>query len=120
MQDRGLQSLRGDSFSQKQEASGDILRAMTSLKEAGVLKKWGAALEEPFDRRNVFLGDLKRVGVLNPSGIGIASISMLHALYQVAKGIFIEFVEHMRDLCFNYSQCVMQGMTKLFCSLWWE
>jgi hypothetical protein len=48
---------------------------MNALKEAGVLKKWGAALEDPFDRRNVFLGDLKRIGVLNPSGIGVTSIS---------------------------------------------
>ena len=47
---------------------------MNALKENGVLKKWGAELEEPYDRRNVFLGDLKRVGVLNPSGIGVASI----------------------------------------------
>lgn len=47
---------------------------MNALKEGGVLKKWGAGLEEPYDRRNVFLGDLKRVGVLNPSGIGVASI----------------------------------------------
>lgn len=59
---------------QKYEYSRDILQAMNALKEGGVLQKWGAELEEPFDRRNVFLGDLKRVGVLNPSGIGIASI----------------------------------------------
>ncbi|CAL8463088.1 g2622 [Coccomyxa elongata] len=58
----------------KYEYSGDILQAMNKLKEGGVLKKWGAELEEPYDRRNVFLGDLKRVGVLNPSGIGVASI----------------------------------------------
>ncbi|EIE27406.1 hypothetical protein COCSUDRAFT_52156 [Coccomyxa subellipsoidea C-169] len=58
----------------KYEYSGDILQAMNALKEGGVLKKWGAGLEEPYDRRNVFLGDLKRVGVLNPSGIGVASI----------------------------------------------
>jgi hypothetical protein len=59
---------------QKYAYSGDILQAMNALKEGGVLKKWGAELEKPYDRRNVFLGDLKRVGVLNPSGIGVASI----------------------------------------------
>lgn len=59
---------------QKQEASAQVLEAMTALKEGGVLQKWGAALAEPFDRRNVFMGDLKRVGVLNPQAIGVASI----------------------------------------------
>ena len=48
---------------------------MNALKEGGVTKKWGAALQEPFQRRNVFMGELKRVGVLNPQAIGIASIS---------------------------------------------
>ena len=62
-------------FLQKQEASGEILQAMNALKEGGVTQKWGAALQEPFQRRNVFMGELKRVGVLNPQAIGIASIS---------------------------------------------
>ena len=48
---------------------------MNALKEGGVTQKWGAALQEPFQRRNVFMGELKRVGVLNPQAIGIASIS---------------------------------------------
>ena len=60
---------------QKQEASADILQAMNALKEGGATQKWGAALQEPFQRRNVFMGELKRVGVLNPQAIGIASIS---------------------------------------------
>ena len=59
---------------QKQAASALVLEAMNALKEGGVLKKWNAAAAEPFQRRNVFLGELKRVGVLNPSGIGVASI----------------------------------------------
>jgi hypothetical protein len=59
---------------QKQEASALVLEAMTALKEGGMLQKWGAALAEPFPRRNVFMGDLKRVGVLNPQAIGVASI----------------------------------------------
>lgn len=62
-------------FLQKQETSGEILQAMNALKEGGVTQKWGAALQEPFQRRNVFMGELKRVGVLNPQAIGIASIS---------------------------------------------
>ena len=67
---------------QKQEASADILTAMNALKEGGVTQKWGAALQEPFQRRNVFMGELKRVGVLNPQAIGIASISeaLSHAM----------------------------------------
>ena len=60
--------------SEKQDASAAVLQAMTGLKEGGLLQKWGAELEEPFSRRNVFLGELKRVGVLNPSAIGVASI----------------------------------------------
>ena len=52
---------------------------MNALKEGGVTKKWGAALQEPFQRRNVFMGELKRVGVLNPQAIGIASISKAQA-----------------------------------------
>ena len=52
---------------------------MNALKEGGVTKKWGAALQEPFQRRNVFMGELKRVGVLNPQAIGIASISRAQA-----------------------------------------
>ncbi len=52
---------------------------MNALKEGGVTKKWGAALQEPFTRRNVFMGELKRVGVLNPQAIGIASISRAQA-----------------------------------------
>lgn len=60
---------------QKQEASADILQAMNALKEGGATPKWGAALQEPFQRRNVFMGELKRAGVLNPQAIGIASTS---------------------------------------------
>lgn len=65
---------------QKYEYSGDILQAMNALNNGGVLKKWGAELDKPYDRRNVFLGDLKRVGVLNPSGIGVASLREYVAL----------------------------------------
>ena len=60
---------------QKQECSAEIMQAMVALKDGGVAQKWGAALQEPLQRRNVFMGELKRVGVLNPQAIGIASIS---------------------------------------------
>ena len=52
---------------------------MNALKDGGVTQKWGAALQEPFQRRNVFMGELKRVGVLKPEAIGIASISEAHS-----------------------------------------
>ena len=74
--------------SEKQDASAAVLEAMTGLKEGGLLKKWGAELEEPFSRRNVFLGELKRVGVLNPSAIGVASIRerTLEPLLGISRG----------------------------------
>ena len=66
---------------------------MNALKEGGVTKKWGAALQEPFQRRNVFMGELKRVGVLNPQAIGIASISMAQAVL-------------VADLCCSQGECM--------------
>jgi hypothetical protein len=59
---------------QKQEASRGVLEAMQELQAKGALKKWGAALDPPLQRRNVFMGDLRQLGVLNPEIIGVPSV----------------------------------------------
>ena len=73
---------------------------MNALKEGGVTKKWGAALQEPFQRRNVFMGELKRVGVLNPQAIGIASISRAHTV------LFADF-------CCSHAKCMPKRLMPL-------
>lgn len=45
------------------EAAGDVMDAMNALRDAGAVPKWGAVLAEPPARCNVFLGELKRVGI---------------------------------------------------------
>lgn len=45
------------------DAASDVMDAMKALREAGAVPKWGAVLEAPPARSNVFLGELKRVGV---------------------------------------------------------
>lgn len=55
-------------LSVKQEASSDVLKAFDGLSEAGVLKKWGLEVES-LGRRSIFLGDLKLMGIKDPSKI---------------------------------------------------
>lgn len=43
-------------YLQKQEVTGDVLKTMQALSEAGAVKKWSSALEGLPDRRNVMLG----------------------------------------------------------------
>ena len=95
---------------QKQEASALVLEAMNALKDGGVLKKWNAAGAEPFSRRNVFLGDLKRVGVLNPSGIGVASIR---------EGVRQLALHAVHGSCHQDLAVTVQGMTRRSCLRWW-
>eukprot|EP00884_Botryococcus_braunii_P012173 jgi/Botrbrau1/20957/Bobra.0135s0075.1 len=54
--------------------TSDVLAAFKALKEGGELKKWGAGLDPPLERRNVSLWELKTVGVKTPEAIGTPSI----------------------------------------------
>jgi len=62
-------ALRKAPPSEKYEYSKDVLSA---LKEAGALRLWGSAAS--VERRNVVLWELKRVGIKEPSVIGVSSI----------------------------------------------
>ncbi len=65
-------ALRKAPPSEKYEYSKDVLAAMSALKEAGALRLWGSAAS--VERRNVVLWELKRVGIKEPSVIGVSSI----------------------------------------------
>lgn len=60
--------------SEKVPASSEVLRSMTDLKAAGAVPRWGAALTGSLERRNVFLGELKQMGILSPDQLGTPSI----------------------------------------------
>lgn len=51
----------------------DILNAMEALSKGGAAPKWGAGLGQ-IDRRNVFLGELSRVGIRKSDIIGKPSV----------------------------------------------
>lgn len=60
---------------QKLEYSADVLAAMNALKEAGAIPKWGsAAASGTLSRRNVFMGELKQMGIKNPDRMAIPSV----------------------------------------------
>lgn len=70
---------------QKQEYSADILKALEAAKEAGALKKWGAA---PIPERvNVFQGELKRVGVRTPGAIATPTVRNERAFLVTVVGV---------------------------------
>lgn len=58
---------------QRQEYNIDILNAMEALSKEGNVPKWGGALQD-LDRRNVFIGELSRVGIKKPDLIGKPSV----------------------------------------------
>mmetsp|Transcript_12439 Transcript_12439/g.37406 ORF Transcript_12439/g.37406 Transcript_12439/m.37406 type:complete len:338 (-) Transcript_12439:3-1016(-) len=60
--------------SEKYNASSDVLEAMKALKESGAIKKWGKIADEGVTRRNVFLGELKKVGIKNPEAVATPSV----------------------------------------------
>lgn len=45
---------------------------MEALEKDGAVPKWGVGLQE-VSRRNVFIGELRRVGIKNPEVIGTPS-----------------------------------------------
>lgn len=46
---------------------------MEALSKEGAIPKWGSGLQDA-SRRNVFIGELKRVGIKNPDLIGKPSV----------------------------------------------
>lgn len=58
---------------QRQEYTIDILNAMEALSKEGAVPKWGCGLQD-LDRRNVFIGELSRVGIKKPNLIGTPSV----------------------------------------------
>lgn len=75
-----LREYRAAPPSLKREASIDVAAVCKSLKENGVLRKWGAALEEAnvngggLTRRPVGFADLRLVGIKSPEAIGRVSV----------------------------------------------
>lgn len=47
---------------------------MTALASSGALPNFGAAADDGLVRRNVFLGELKRVGIQDPESLGTPSV----------------------------------------------
>eukprot|EP00873_Tetraselmis_striata_P011800 jgi/Tetstr1/432064/TSEL_021535.t1 len=60
--------------SEKVTASSEVLRSMSDLRDAGAVPSWGAALNGSLERRNVFLGELKQMGILSPDQLGTPSV----------------------------------------------
>jgi hypothetical protein len=60
---------------QKLEYSADVLAAMNALQAAGAIPKWGsAATSGTLSRRNVFMGELKQMGIKSPDRMAIPSV----------------------------------------------
>ena len=70
---------------QKQEYSGDILKALNDLKKEGGLQKWGS-VKSP-ERVNVFQGELKKVGVKNTGAIATPTIRNERAFLITTVGV---------------------------------
>ena len=58
---------------QRKEYAIDILNALEALSKEGATPKWGCGLEQ-VSRRNVFIGELSRVGIKKPELIGKPSV----------------------------------------------
>ncbi|GIL79550.1 hypothetical protein Vretimale_12232 [Volvox reticuliferus] len=54
--------------------SGPVLDSYEQLKSAGVTPKWGSAVTDALRRRNVFIGELRQVGIKNPDKIAVPSV----------------------------------------------
>merc|ERR1719383_1223376 len=55
------------------ELLGDVRKALTALSEAGLVPMFGSAAGS-LQRRNVFLGELKRVGIKDPESLATPSV----------------------------------------------
>ena len=47
---------------------------MEDLKKAGAIPLWGSALNGSLERRNVFLGELKQMGIKAPDQLATPSV----------------------------------------------
>lgn len=54
--------------------SAEVLKAMRDLESAQLLRKWGSVRTDTMSRRNVFVGELKRVGILAPEKVAVPSV----------------------------------------------
>ncbi|KAF8066189.1 ACS8 [Scenedesmus sp. PABB004] len=81
--------------SMKFEYSADVLRAMNTLKAAGLVPKWGAEAPDeaggdaggPAARRNVFMGELKQMGIKSPDTIATPSVRNDAAFLYTTVGV---------------------------------
>eukprot|EP00878_Enallax_costatus_P027019 GHUV01029045.1.p2 GENE.GHUV01029045.1~~GHUV01029045.1.p2 ORF type:complete len:121 (-),score=38.77 GHUV01029045.1:453-815(-) len=85
---------------QKLEFSADILAAMNDLKAAAAVPKWGSESPEaaaaadssnsygPTSRRNVFMGELRQMGIKNPDQIAVPSVRNDAAFLWTTVGAF--------------------------------
>lgn len=107
---------------QRSEYSVDILNAMEALSASGVAPKWGAGLEQ-IDRRNVFLGELSKVGIRKSDTIGKPSVrndaAFLYTLVGVTSvvavaagqlpGDWVNTRYHSYFPCKSYAACCACG-----------
>ncbi|GLC40871.1 hypothetical protein PLESTB_000013900 [Pleodorina starrii] len=67
-------NLRRAPSTMRLEFSGPVLETYQQLAAAGVATKWGSALTEALRRRNVFIGELRQVGIKHPDKIAVPSV----------------------------------------------
>jgi len=72
--DDSCQYVKTAPASEKVNASSEVLNSMNTLKTAGAIPKWGSALSDSFQRRNVFLGELKQIGISSPEKLATPSV----------------------------------------------
>ncbi|KAG2452402.1 hypothetical protein HYH02_002645 [Chlamydomonas schloesseri] len=56
------------------EFSGPVKEAFDDLQGKGVLRKWGSGVTDALRRRNVFVGELRQVGIKSPDTIAVPSV----------------------------------------------
>jgi len=66
---RAPSSLKNDA-----ELLGDIRQAMQALDDAGAVPMFGSLAREGLVRRNIFLGELSRVGIKDPERLAVPSV----------------------------------------------
>ena len=57
-----------------ERVAAEVDAAMRALRDAGRASAWGSAADEQMVRRNVFLNEIKRAGVMDPEAIGKPSV----------------------------------------------
>ncbi|EFJ45868.1 hypothetical protein VOLCADRAFT_105755 [Volvox carteri f. nagariensis] len=72
--DTACDNLRRAPAAMRVEFSGPVLDSYEQLRTAGVAAKWGSAVSDALRRRNVFVGELRQVGIKNPDKIAVPSV----------------------------------------------